>query len=189
MSWCLQVAVPRSRLPLKVQNLRVNNVEIPNSKKVEISLQYIYGIGSTTAKAILVNTVSLAAAAAAAAAIAEWREQKLLDRHSSRYCTGLAAVQLKSMRVEYRSSSDKPGCVRARLVCTAWTTSNLCSSAGRVPAAHLTCLLAVGRTVLSCPGAVPLHKLCDTTAYACSATLLSNMQMAVSAQACYCHLL
>jgi hypothetical protein len=36
----------------------VNNVEIPNSKRIEISLQYIYGIGSTTAKQILVNTVS-----------------------------------------------------------------------------------------------------------------------------------
>lgn len=54
----MQVAVPRSRAPLRVQNLRVNNVEIPNSKRVEISLQYIYGIGSTTAKQILVNTVS-----------------------------------------------------------------------------------------------------------------------------------
>jgi small subunit ribosomal protein S13 len=68
MAAWLQVAVPRSRLPLKVQNLRVNNVEIPNSKKIEISLQYIYGIGSTTAKAILRDTVSSAAAAAAAAA-------------------------------------------------------------------------------------------------------------------------
>lgn len=55
---CTQVAVPRSRAPLRVQNLRVNNVEIPNSKRVEISLQYIYGIGSTTAKKILVDTVS-----------------------------------------------------------------------------------------------------------------------------------
>jgi len=54
----MQVAVPRSRVPLRVQNLRVNNVEIPNSKRVEISLQYIYGIGSTTAKKILVDTVS-----------------------------------------------------------------------------------------------------------------------------------
>lgn len=54
----IQVAVPRSRAPLRVQNLRVNNVEIPNSKRVEISLQYIYGIGSTTAKQILVDTVS-----------------------------------------------------------------------------------------------------------------------------------
>lgn len=52
----VQVAVPRSRVPLRVQSLRVNNVEIPNSKRVEFSLQYIYGIGSTTAKQILVNT-------------------------------------------------------------------------------------------------------------------------------------
>eukprot|EP00775_Hariotina_reticulata_P005088 gene5088-5329_t len=52
----VQIAAPRSRTPLKVQNLRVNNVEIPNSKRVEISLQYIYGIGSTTAKAILRDT-------------------------------------------------------------------------------------------------------------------------------------
>jgi ribosomal protein S13 len=54
-------------MPLKVQNLRVNNVEIPNSKKVEISLQYIYGIGSTTAKAILRDTVRRETATAAAA--------------------------------------------------------------------------------------------------------------------------
>ncbi len=53
----MQVTVPRSRLPLKVHNLRVNNVEIPNGKRVEISLQYIYGIGQTTAKAILRDTV------------------------------------------------------------------------------------------------------------------------------------
>jgi hypothetical protein len=37
--------------------LRVNNVEIPNSKRIEISLQYIYGIGSTTAQGILRDTV------------------------------------------------------------------------------------------------------------------------------------
>ncbi|KIY98479.1 hypothetical protein MNEG_9481 [Monoraphidium neglectum] len=36
--------------------LRVNNVEIPNSKRIEISLQYIYGIGSTTAQGILRDT-------------------------------------------------------------------------------------------------------------------------------------
>eukprot|EP00878_Enallax_costatus_P001207 GHUV01001349.1.p1 GENE.GHUV01001349.1~~GHUV01001349.1.p1 ORF type:complete len:160 (+),score=48.19 GHUV01001349.1:175-654(+) len=52
----VQVARPLSRTPLRIQNLRVNNVEIPNNKKVEISLQYIYGIGSTTAKAILRDT-------------------------------------------------------------------------------------------------------------------------------------
>lgn len=55
----VQVSRPLSRTPLRIQNLRVNNVEIPNSKKVEISLQYIYGIGSTTAKAILRDTVSI----------------------------------------------------------------------------------------------------------------------------------
>lgn len=58
----MQVAVPRSRAPLRVQNLRVNNVEIPNSKRIEISLQYIFGIGSTTAKQILVDTVRRGAA-------------------------------------------------------------------------------------------------------------------------------
>eukprot|EP00197_Chlamydomonas_leiostraca_P003042 CAMPEP_0202868034 /NCGR_PEP_ID=MMETSP1391-20130828/10020_1 /ASSEMBLY_ACC=CAM_ASM_000867 /TAXON_ID=1034604 /ORGANISM="Chlamydomonas leiostraca, Strain SAG 11-49" /LENGTH=159 /DNA_ID=CAMNT_0049548133 /DNA_START=46 /DNA_END=525 /DNA_ORIENTATION=+ len=51
----VQVAAPR-RAPLRVQNLRVNNVEIPNSKRIEISLQYIYGIGQTTAKQILIST-------------------------------------------------------------------------------------------------------------------------------------
>lgn len=51
-----QAAAPR-RTPLRVQNLRVNNVEIPNNKRIEISLQYIYGIGQTTAKAILRDTV------------------------------------------------------------------------------------------------------------------------------------
>jgi ribosomal protein S13 len=45
------------RTPLRVQNLRVNNVEIPNGKRIEVSLQYIYGIGQTTAQAILRETV------------------------------------------------------------------------------------------------------------------------------------
>lgn len=35
----------------------MNNVEIPNSKRIEISLQYIYGIGQTSAQAILRETV------------------------------------------------------------------------------------------------------------------------------------
>lgn len=56
-----QVA-PVRRAPLRVQNLRVNNVEIPNSKRIEISLQYIFGIGSTTAKNILIATVRAPAA-------------------------------------------------------------------------------------------------------------------------------
>jgi small subunit ribosomal protein S13 len=54
---CSQSA-PRTRTPLNVKALRVNNVEIPNSKRVETSLQYIFGIGITSAKAILSATVS-----------------------------------------------------------------------------------------------------------------------------------
>jgi small subunit ribosomal protein S13 len=34
----------------------VGGVEIPNQKRIEFSLQYIYGIGHTTAKAILGET-------------------------------------------------------------------------------------------------------------------------------------
>lgn len=67
--------MPRSRAPLRVQSLRVNNVEIPNSKRVEISLQYIYGIGSTTAKQILVNTVSGVWAGATQQQLGRWRQR------------------------------------------------------------------------------------------------------------------
>ncbi len=52
----MQAAAPR-RAPLHIMNLRVNNVEIPNSKRIEISLQYIFGIGQTTAQTILRDTV------------------------------------------------------------------------------------------------------------------------------------
>lgn len=55
----MQAAAPR-RAPLHIMNLRVNNVEIPNSKRIEISLQYIYGIGQTTAQTILRDTVGKA---------------------------------------------------------------------------------------------------------------------------------
>lgn len=48
----------RSRQPLRVQAARVGGVDIPNQKAIEFSLQYIYGIGHTTAKAILADTVS-----------------------------------------------------------------------------------------------------------------------------------
>lgn len=54
---CMQVAT-LSRTPLRVQNIRVNNVEIPNKKRIEISLQAIHGIGSTRAQKILATTVS-----------------------------------------------------------------------------------------------------------------------------------
>ncbi|KAG2452723.1 hypothetical protein HYH02_002955 [Chlamydomonas schloesseri] len=51
----MQAAAPR-RAPLHIMNLRVNNVEIPNSKRIEVSLQYIFGIGQTTAQTILRDT-------------------------------------------------------------------------------------------------------------------------------------
>lgn len=47
------VQVFRSRVPLKVVAARVGGVEIPNNKHVEYSLRYIYGIGPTTAKALV----------------------------------------------------------------------------------------------------------------------------------------
>jgi small subunit ribosomal protein S13 len=46
------------RMPLKIEAARVGGVEIPNQKRIEFSLQYIFGIGHTTAKAILADTVS-----------------------------------------------------------------------------------------------------------------------------------
>jgi hypothetical protein len=55
----LQSAAPR-RTPLRVQNLRINNVEIPNNKRIEYSLQYIFGIGHKTAQDILASTVGAA---------------------------------------------------------------------------------------------------------------------------------
>ncbi|KAJ9533304.1 hypothetical protein QJQ45_026355, partial [Haematococcus lacustris] len=48
--------VATRRSPLLVQNLRVNNVEIPNSKRIQYSLQYIFGIGDTSAQLILKNS-------------------------------------------------------------------------------------------------------------------------------------
>jgi small subunit ribosomal protein S13 len=50
-------AAPR-RAPLRIFAARVGGVEIPNAKRVEFSLQYIYGIGPTTAKAILAETAT-----------------------------------------------------------------------------------------------------------------------------------
>ena len=46
------------RQPVRIECARVGGVEIPNQKRIEYSLQYIYGVGHTTAKAILVETVS-----------------------------------------------------------------------------------------------------------------------------------
>ena len=49
--------VLRSRKPLKVVAARVGGVEIPNNKHVEFSVRYIYGIGPTTARAVVAETV------------------------------------------------------------------------------------------------------------------------------------
>jgi hypothetical protein len=51
----LQAVFPR-RAPLRIQAARIGGVEVPNQKYVEFSLQYIFGIGHTTAKAILAST-------------------------------------------------------------------------------------------------------------------------------------
>ena len=49
---------PFGRIPLRIQAARVGGVEIPNAKRIEFSLQYVFGVGHTTAKAILADTVS-----------------------------------------------------------------------------------------------------------------------------------
>ena len=51
----LQAAAQRA--PLRIWAARIGGVEIPNKKMIEFSLQYVYGIGHTTAKAILSETV------------------------------------------------------------------------------------------------------------------------------------
>ena len=47
----------QGRLPLEIQCVRIANVEIPNQKRIECSLTYIYGIGFPTARKILKDTV------------------------------------------------------------------------------------------------------------------------------------
>ena len=47
---------PARRGSLHVVAARIAGVEIPNAKRVEASLQYIFGVGPTTAKAILTDT-------------------------------------------------------------------------------------------------------------------------------------
>merc|ERR1712188_110869 len=51
-----QNSVRRGRMPLKIDCARVAGVEIPNAKRVETSLTYIFGIGPTLAKGILDKT-------------------------------------------------------------------------------------------------------------------------------------
>lgn len=57
--FCCAMQVAGHRLPLRIQAARVGGVEIPNQKRIEYSLQYVFGIGHTTAKAILSETVHL----------------------------------------------------------------------------------------------------------------------------------
>ncbi|CAM6098933.1 unnamed protein product [Calypogeia fissa] len=40
---------------LNIRCARVGGVEVPNSKRIEISLQYIHGVGKTTARQILLD--------------------------------------------------------------------------------------------------------------------------------------
>jgi small subunit ribosomal protein S13 len=40
---------------LNIRGARVGGVEIPNSKRIETALQYIHGVGSTTARQILLD--------------------------------------------------------------------------------------------------------------------------------------
>ena len=46
----------RGRAPLRIAAVRVAGVEVPNAKRVETALTYIYGIGPTLAKTILKKT-------------------------------------------------------------------------------------------------------------------------------------
>eukprot|EP00958_Prasinococcus_capsulatus_P021768 scaffold2991_cov403-Prasinococcus_capsulatus_cf.AAC.9 len=47
---------PVRRQPLQVQNVRIAGAEVPNNKRVVISLTYVYGVGLTTSKAVLRDT-------------------------------------------------------------------------------------------------------------------------------------
>ena len=40
---------------LVIQCARIGGVEIPNKKRIETSLQYVHGVGQTTARKILLN--------------------------------------------------------------------------------------------------------------------------------------
>jgi small subunit ribosomal protein S13 len=51
-------ATPMARGALVVRAARVGGVDIPNQKRIETSLTYIYGIGPTTARSIMEETVS-----------------------------------------------------------------------------------------------------------------------------------
>lgn len=94
------VQVAFRKAPLRIECARVGGVEIPNQKYVEYSLQYIYGIGPTTAKAIVSSTVSWGGAGLAGSAfcggLAGGEEAGCGQtvQPSSEPCTGCAAGAL-----------------------------------------------------------------------------------------------
>ncbi|CAL6404139.1 unnamed protein product [Bathycoccus prasinos] len=47
---------PQQRGALQIRAARVAGVEIPNNKRAETALTYIFGIGNTTAKAVMAAT-------------------------------------------------------------------------------------------------------------------------------------
>lgn len=51
--WCMQNG--SGYRGLNIRGARVGGVEIPNSKRIETALQYIHGVGSTTARQILLD--------------------------------------------------------------------------------------------------------------------------------------
>ncbi|KAJ7531847.1 hypothetical protein O6H91_14G061300 [Diphasiastrum complanatum] len=54
-SCCMPQQQPRKTFSLNIRCARVGGIEIPNSKRIEISLQYIHGVGKTTARQILLD--------------------------------------------------------------------------------------------------------------------------------------
>ena len=52
---CLQVSL--GRRSLQVSAARIAGVDVPNQKLIETSLTYVFGIGPTTAKSIMAETV------------------------------------------------------------------------------------------------------------------------------------
>lgn len=72
----------------------MGGVEIPNAKRIEFSLRYVYGIGHTTAKAILADTVFTLTSNLAAVATPAW------CKHADWSQVMHQATQLDSKRVQ-----------------------------------------------------------------------------------------
>jgi ribosomal protein S13 len=80
-------------MPLKIDAARVGGVEIPNQKYIEYSLQYIYGVGHTTSKAILAATVSACVQGRVCVAAARRRRWRRRRRERSRDVRGAPALR------------------------------------------------------------------------------------------------